>query len=57
MSTLEDDYKVSFGSSVSKNTFVVVTKGLDTKNAKVIQAGKLQIPIMEFSDFKEKWVI
>ena len=57
MSTLEDDYKVSFGSSVSKNTFVVVTKGLDTKNAKVIQAGKLQIPIMEFSDFKEKWFI
>ena len=55
MKKMEDDYKVSFGSSVSKNTFMLVVKEVETKNAKVEQARKLEIPIMNFRDFREKY--
>ena len=55
MKKMEDDYKVSFGSSISKNTFMLVVKEVETKNAKVEQARKLEIPIMNFRDFREKY--
>ena len=55
MKKMEDGYKVSFGSSVSKNIFMLVVKELTTKNAKVEQARKLEIPIMNFRDFREKY--
>lgn len=55
MESLETKYKVSFGSSVSKNTFMVVTKTLDDTSSKADQARKLNIPIMTFVDFKTKY--
>lgn len=55
METLETQYKVSFGSSVSKQTFMVVVKTVDDDNAKVKQARKHEIPIMVFTDFKAKY--
>ena len=55
MKTLEEKYQVTFSSSVSKNTFMVVTKDVNVKNAKVTQAQNLNIPIMGFQDFREKY--
>ena len=55
MKTLEEKYQVTFSSSVSKNTFMVVTKDVTVKNAKVTQAQNLNIPIMGFQDFREKY--
>ena len=55
METLERQYKVSFGSSVSKQTFMVVVKTMDEDNAKVKQARKHEIPMMAFADFKAKY--
>jgi DNA ligase (NAD+) len=55
MKTLEEKYQVTFSSSVSKNTFMVVTKDVNVKNTKVTQAQGLNIPIMGFQDFREKY--
>jgi NAD-dependent DNA ligase len=40
------------GSSVSKNTFVVVTKDKDDKTGKVLQAEKVGVTVMEPNEFK-----
>jgi len=40
------------GSSVSKNTFVVVTKDKDDKTGKVLQAEKVGVSVMEPNEFK-----
>ena len=40
------------GSSVSKNTFVVVTKDKDDKTGKVLQAEKAGVNVMEPNEFK-----
>ena len=57
---LEEVFKkigVKIGSSVSKNTFIVLVKavneGLDT--GKISDAKKLDIPIYQVDDFKEKF--
>ena len=44
------------GSSVSKNTFVVVTKDKDDKTGKVLQAEKVGVNIMEPNEFKEAYM-
>lgn len=48
------------GSSVSKNTFIVVIKdGLDSsleKSGKMLDAEKLSIPVLNISKFKEKYL-
>jgi len=41
------------GSSVSKNTFVVVTKDKDDKTGKVLQAEKVGVTVMEPNEFKK----
>jgi NAD-dependent DNA ligase len=40
------------GSSVSKNTFIVVTKDKDDKTGKVLQAEKVGVTVMDPSEFK-----
>jgi len=44
------------GSSVSKNTFVVVTKDKDDKTGKVLQAEKMGVNVMEPGEFKEVYM-
>ena len=44
------------GSSVSKNTFVVVVKSTDETTGKTEQAQKLQIPIMTSTEFALKYI-
>jgi len=44
------------GSSVSKNTFVVVIKDKDDKTGKVLQAEKLGVNVMEPCEFKEVYM-
>lgn len=61
--TLIDDLKLvgaKLGSSVSKNTFVVLVKDLDASNennVKVVEAKKLGIPIMTPSEFRDKYLL
>jgi NAD-dependent DNA ligase len=43
------------GSSVSKNTFVVLVKDLDEDTGKTFDAKKLGIPLMTPSQFVEKY--
>jgi NAD-dependent DNA ligase len=46
----------SIGSSVSKNTFVVLVKGFDEQgSSKVVEAKKLAIPIMTSDEFIKKY--
>lgn len=44
------------GSSVSKNTFVVVTKDKDDKTGKVLQAEKAGVNVMEPNEFKDTFM-
>jgi NAD-dependent DNA ligase len=44
------------GSSVSKNTFVVLVKDLTEDTSKVVDAKKLGIPIMTPDEFKQKYL-
>ena len=55
METLEKEYNVSFASSISKNTQIVVVKTIEDDNKKIQQANKLNIPIFTFDDFKQKF--
>lgn len=41
--------------SVSKNTTVVVTKGLDSSSSKVVKAKEIGVPVMTVDDFKQKY--
>lgn len=45
-----------FGSSVSKNTFLVVVKDLDEDTGKANEAKKLGIPIITSEEFKNKYM-
>ena len=45
------------GSSVSKNTFIVLVKDKDEDTGKAAEAKKLSIPIMTPDDFKQKYLI
>jgi NAD-dependent DNA ligase len=48
----------SIGSSVSKNTFVVLVKGFDEQgSSKVVEAKKLGIPIMTSDEFINKYFV
>ena len=49
------DLGVIMGSSVSKNTFVVLVKDVDEDTGKADQARKLNIPLMTPEDFKKKY--
>jgi NAD-dependent DNA ligase len=44
------------GSSVSKNTFVVLTKDMDEDTGKAEEARKLEVPLMTPDDFKVKYL-
>ena len=44
------------GSSVSKNTFVVLVKHLDEDTGKAGEAKKLGVPLMTPEEFKEKYL-
>ena len=44
------------GSSVSKNTFLVIVKDLDETTGKVLDAKKNGIPIMTYADFQQKYL-
>ena len=43
------------GSSVSKNTFLVLSKDLDEESAKILDAKKLGIPLMTLDEFNVKY--
>jgi NAD-dependent DNA ligase len=55
MKTLEENYEVTFSSSVSKNTDIIVVKTLEDSNKKVIQAKMLNLPVMTFEQFKQAY--
>jgi len=58
-SNLENELKkvgANIGSTVSKNTFIVVVKSLDDTTGKVEKAKEKNIPIMEVEKFKEKYL-
>jgi NAD-dependent DNA ligase len=44
------------GSSVSKNTFLVLVKDINDDTGKVLEAKKLDIPLMTPEEFKEKYL-
>jgi DNA ligase (NAD+) len=44
------------GSSVSKNTFIVVTKDKDDKTGKVLQAEKIGVKVMNPGEFVEAYI-
>ena len=46
----------STGSSVSKNTFVVLVKDKDEDTGKADQARKLGVPLMTPEEFKDKYI-
>tara|TARA_Y100000991_G_C21962723_1_gene345291 strand:- start:3 stop:2099 length:2097 start_codon:yes stop_codon:yes gene_type:complete len=57
--TLEESIKAvggELGSSVSKNTFVLLVKSLDETTGKIEQAKKLDVPIMTPNDFALKYI-
>jgi NAD-dependent DNA ligase len=43
----------TIGSRVTKNTFMVVTKDMEQSSEKILEAKRLNIPIMKLSDFKK----
>ena len=57
MKTLEENYEVTFPSSISKNTDIVVVKAIEDNNKKITQALSLNIPVMTFNQFKNNYNI
>ena len=55
METLEQQYKVSFVSSITKNTNMVVVKTLEESNKKIEQAKMMRIPVLSFNMFRQKY--
>ena len=56
---LEESLKkvgAKLGSSVSKNTFLVIVKDLDETTGKVLDAKKIGIPIITYEDFQQKYL-
>jgi NAD-dependent DNA ligase len=53
---IETNYNTTLGSSVNKNTMLVVCKNVNEKSSKLDQAKKLKIPIMSVDDFKKKYI-
>jgi len=56
---LQDKLKsvgAKLGSSVSKNTFVVLVKDVTEDTGKVLDAKKIGVPIMTIEEFKEKYL-
>jgi NAD-dependent DNA ligase len=57
-SELEKKIKIvsgKIGSSVSKNTFILITKDKDDKTGKVLQAEKIGVTVMTPNEFMEKY--
>jgi len=57
--SLEETLKkvgAKLGSSVSKNTFLVIVKNLDETTGKVLDAKKNGIPIITYEDFQQKYM-
>jgi NAD-dependent DNA ligase len=50
------DIGAKLGSSVSKNTFVVLVKNIDEDTGKAAEAKKIGVPLMTPEEFKEKYV-
>lgn len=57
MEKLESLYSVKLSTSISKNTFAVVAKSKDEDSGKIAKARKLNIPIFELDEFKEKYFV
>jgi NAD-dependent DNA ligase len=56
--SLEESLKkvgAKLGSSVSKNTFLVIVKNLEEETGKVLEAKKLGIPIITLDEFQKKY--
>ena len=57
MEKLESLYSVKLSTSISNNTFAVVAKSKDEDSGKIVKARKLNIPIFELDEFKEKYFV
>jgi NAD-dependent DNA ligase len=44
------------GSSISKNTFVLIVKDKEDKTGKILDAEVLNVPIMTLEEFKSKYI-
>jgi len=49
-------FGAKLGSSVSKNTFLVIVKNKDEDTGKASEAKKLEIPIFTYEEFKNKYL-
>ena len=54
---LKDKYQVKQGSSISKNTFVLLVKDKDDVSSKIEKATSLNIPIMTKEEFMKEFLI
>lgn len=57
MQLLEQTFAVSLASSVSKNTFAVITKSKTDESSKLTKARSLNIPIYEVNEFRANYSI
>ena len=57
LSAILEEVGAELSSSVSKKTFVVVVKDIDDDTGKADKARKLNVPMMEVDDFKQKYQI
>jgi len=55
LSTILEEVGAELSGSVSKKTFIVVVKDIDDDTGKADKARKLNVPMMELDDFKQKY--
>ena len=56
MKRLEEEFKVTFSSTISKDVFIVLVKNENEENAKIKKAKELSIPIVKLTDFISKFM-
>lgn len=57
MAKLEEEYKVTFPSTVNKNTDIIIVKMKNDSNKKIEEAKKRKLPMFTLSEFKEEYKI
>lgn len=55
MEVLERQYKVSFVSTITKSTDLVVAKTLEESNKKIDSAKSMGIPVLSFNSFRQRY--
>ena len=57
LTTILEDVGAELSSSVSKKTYLVIVKDIDDDTGKADKARKLNIPMIEVEDFKQKYLV